>query len=609
MGGSVRLSHVSGTPKYSGQGQLEVWSAQNNIWNPVCGVHWSPDPMSHQACHMLGYSRANETLIRYGPTQKIDYSSIGDATVTVSNRLTHQHKTERTIVLHNDTNKQQMRLRQRYNNVSNGETTTMTNIDVKRLVSNSTLSPINESLSFQSSEDDSDDYVANEDKLHSTNTRLRHHHHVTYERRPNVNVPDVTNKQHPETSHSIYSRSIYEESRETIRINSQQTNKNPSLNKLNNLNRFKRYNYMLGNNNNREQEEVVNMNHGVTSEAMRDMVGNEQKWFKSLSNMLYHGATIGCQGKRPEEQSAVLIQCENFQCGRSVISYTSRYHHPIVSHIEQQTISSDNNNNNSSSNSTIVKVTTSARSIVGVDKDDGDDHETATNINHYNDDKIDDSDNDLNIDSSPQFRPGVSSRFVVGGIESLPGEFPYLGALHGGPDEVFFCGGVLISANWLLTAAHCVGNRTQPNGWMVKVGVTRRTASPSFVRKLKVRKIIKHQDFNRVSLFNNDIALLLLEESVEFHQYLRPICLPRANIVLGPENSNDCVVVGFGKSRYSQEADYLHVAHFAKVPIVKHSICSKWYGDQDVYLTKGMLCAGYAEGKLDACQVSNYIIT
>lgn len=48
-------------------------------------------------------------------------------------------------------------------------------------------------------------------------------------------------------------------------------------------------------------------------------------------------------------------------------------------------------------------------------------------------------------------------RRIVGGKESVPGQWPWLVAINGGPDEVFFCAGVLISEWWVLTAAHCVG--------------------------------------------------------------------------------------------------------------------------------------------------------
>lgn len=44
---------------------------------------------------------------------------------------------------------------------------------------------------------------------------------------------------------------------------------------------------------------------------------------------------------------------------------------------------------------------------------------------------------------------------IVGGTEVRVHEFPWQAAIVGYYDITPFCGGVLISPTWLLTAAHC----------------------------------------------------------------------------------------------------------------------------------------------------------
>lgn len=51
---------------------------------------------------------------------------------------------------------------------------------------------------------------------------------------------------------------------------------------------------------------------------------------------------------------------------------------------------------------------------------------------------------------------------IIGGNEANPGDWPFLAAILGGPEEIFYCAGVLISDQFILTASHCIGK------WVLK---------------------------------------------------------------------------------------------------------------------------------------------
>lgn len=70
--------------------------------------------------------------------------------------------------------------------------------------------------------------------------------------------------------------------------------------------------------------------------------------------------------------------------------------------------------------------------------------------------------------------------------------------------------------------------KSNTTGWVLNLGVTRRTSSPLSSRQRRVIKLIKHPGF-QMSIdhyYSDDIALVLLEEKVDFDEFLRPVCLP-----------------------------------------------------------------------------------
>ncbi|KAK2578908.1 hypothetical protein KPH14_011122 [Odynerus spinipes] len=189
---------------------------------------------------------------------------------------------------------------------------------------------------------------------------------------------------------------------------------------------------------------------------------------------------------------------------------------------------------------------------------------------------------------------------IVGGVEASPGDWPFLAALLGGPEQIFYCAGVLISDQWVLTASHCVGNHSDVSGWTIQLGITRRHSHTYLGQKLKIKRVIPHPDYSLGIAHDNDVALCQLEKRVQFHEHLRPVCLPNAKTNLAPATL--CTVIGWGKKNDTKDAEYEPAVNEVQVPVLNRQVCNMWLAHKELNVTDGMICAGYPDGGKDACQ-------
>lgn len=203
-----------------------------------------------------------------------------------------------------------------------------------------------------------------------------------------------------------------------------------------------------------------------------------------------------------------------------------------------------------------------------------------------------------------------SSR-IVGGKDAFYGEAPWQALVK---EARFFglwqynkCGAVLISHNWVITAAHCnsglfgslqviFGEHNLKLAEMVETesGFTER---PPVIRKAK--RVIIHPNYNHLTL-ENDLALIELEEDIQYDTYIQPICLPeKGKDFVGAE----AYVSGWGVLSY-QERTIPEVLQIVRVPVVANEECERMYrkAKHNFFARKTIVCAGYAIGGKDSCE-------
>jgi trypsin len=175
---------------------------------------------------------------------------------------------------------------------------------------------------------------------------------------------------------------------------------------------------------------------------------------------------------------------------------------------------------------------------------------------------------------------------IVGGEEAKRGEFPFIVSLQSGSH---FCGGSLISDEWVLTAAHCVGG----SGFKVVVGLHNLKESEGS-QTFQTARVIPHPQYNR-STMDYDYALVKLNAKTSF----QPVSINETEIsVPSSDTTIDSVTAGWG---YLKEGAWRlsDILQKVTVPLVSTEDCNKSY-DGDI--TERMICAGLVEGGKDSCQ-------
>jgi len=182
----------------------------------------------------------------------------------------------------------------------------------------------------------------------------------------------------------------------------------------------------------------------------------------------------------------------------------------------------------------------------------------------------------------------VNQPRIVGGNRASLSDHPYAVYLtDAGGNQ--FCGAVIVSSTSVATAAHCAKAVAKQDIRVVAGREDKRTGDGQILGVSKVWVAQGYTDPTK----GGDIAVLTVRGQIDY----RPAKLPDSGDAGLYAKGTQATVLGWGRvADGGARSDYLRSA---EVPVVSDSECR---ADYEVYDQRTMVCAGYAEGGVDACQ-------
>merc|ERR1711884_920529 len=166
-----------------------------------------------------------------------------------------------------------------------------------------------------------------------------------------------------------------------------------------------------------------------------------------------------------------------------------------------------------------------------------------------------------------------SKERIVGGFEAQENEWPWQVALF--IDNAWFCGGALISENYVMTAAHCADGASY---FDIMAGAHNVRAS-SEPHRIEITSFEgqTHPEWDSNSLYA-DIALVHLPEKVAFSEFIRPSCLPPASDANEQYVGQLTTPVGWGKNADNAGGITPDLNMVSDLPVINPEACADYYG-------------------------------
>jgi len=180
--------------------------------------------------------------------------------------------------------------------------------------------------------------------------------------------------------------------------------------------------------------------------------------------------------------------------------------------------------------------------------------------------------------------------YIHGGENAALGELPYQIALLKTGSQ--YCGGSILSARWVVTAAHCVPRSGNPAGFSILAGTVNTRNPGGSGQVIKVEKIFNHPNY-RSHLTGSDIALLKLSEAIKFNENVKAIALPSES----HRATGKTLISGWGQT----ERGSTDLLKKVILDLFSDEQCNKDWEDQRIKIVPEMICGGDRQGKKSGC--------
>ncbi|XP_007535151.2 serine protease 38 isoform X2 [Erinaceus europaeus] len=182
---------------------------------------------------------------------------------------------------------------------------------------------------------------------------------------------------------------------------------------------------------------------------------------------------------------------------------------------------------------------------------------------------------------------------ISGGSSAPEGKWPWQASLHYAGFHI--CGGTIIHAYWILSAAHCFGKEKNIKAFDMYVGLVNLNAVGCHTQWFEINRVILHPTYQMYHPVGGDIALVQLKNRIEFSDYVRPVCLAPPDVNL---NNLTCWSSGWGV--ISLDGNTSESLQEAPQPLIPVAICRFLYGYE--YILPDMLCAGDIQNMTSVCE-------